>query len=81
MTENAEPFKPCAIAGGSIIYKPAGSFTEEGTGREVTYDEKIQLDYMGKVYRLPPPACAALYQAIRNNRNLADFLGIKAGIL
>jgi hypothetical protein len=77
----AEPFKPVALPGGSIIHKPAGTFTEEGTNRLVNYDEKIQLDYMGKVYRLPPDAIAALYTAIRNQKDLADFLGVKGGIL
>lgn len=76
-----ETFAPVAMSGGSIIYKKAGSFTEEGTGRLVEYDEKIQIDYMGKVYRLSPAAVAALYQAIRTDKNLQDFLGVKGGIL
>lgn len=76
-----KPFEPIAIPGGSILYKEAGSFKEEGTGREVVYDEKIQLDFMGKIYRLPPAAAVALYQGIRNNSNLADSLGVKTSLL
>lgn len=75
------PFKPVAIPGGSLIYKPSGSFTEEGTNRQVNYDEKIQLDYMGKVYRLPPAAVAALYEAIRANSDVQNLLGVKKGLL
>lgn len=76
-----ETFAPVAISGGSIIHKKAGSFTEEGTGRLVEFDEKIQIDYMAKVYRLSPAAVAALYHAIRTDKNLQDFLGVKGGIL
>lgn len=75
------PFKPVAIPGGSIIYAPAGSFTEEGTNRVVNYDEKIKVDYMGKVYRIPPDAVKALFEGIRNNGDLKDFLGVKTSIL
>jgi len=74
-------FQPVAINGGSIMHKKAGSFTEEGTGRVVEFDEKIQIDYMGKIYRLSPAAVAALYQAIRASKDLQDFLGVKGGIL
>lgn len=76
-----ESFEPIAVPGGSVIYKKSGTFTEEGTGRVVEFDEKIQFDFMGKVYRLPPAAVAALYSAIRNSKNLQDFLGVKGGIL
>jgi len=79
--ENKAPFKPTAIAGGSIIYAPAGSFLEEGTNRKVNYGEKIKIDYMGKVYRIPPDALKAVFEEIRDNRDLKDFLGVKASIL
>jgi hypothetical protein len=80
-TKMETPFKPVAIPGGSIIYAPAGSFTEEGTNRVVNYEEKIKVDYMGKVYRIPPDAVKALFEGIRNNGDLKDFLGVKTSIL
>jgi hypothetical protein len=80
MAEN-ERFKPIPINGGSIRHMPAGTFTEEGTNRIVNYDEKVKINYMGREYGIPPAALAAVYQAIRDSKDLQDFLGVRSGIL
>jgi hypothetical protein len=74
------PFQPKAINGGSVVYSPAGNFINDD-GKVVEYEERVKIDYMGKIFKISPAALAAVYSTIRSEKDLADFLGVKQGVL
>jgi hypothetical protein len=78
--QKVKMFEDVLLMGGSITYQPAGSFTDED-GRKVDYDERIKVDVRSKIDRLAPATVKAIYEAVRDNKDLASFLGVKTGIL
>ena len=68
------------IHGGSIRCREAGEFNDE-TGKIVSYDKAVVLEYAGKSYRIHPTAVSVLIDAVRTNKSLQDFIGVASGPL
>lgn len=69
------------VLGGSVSTRPAGQFKDQTTGKEVTYDDAIVTTVGRRSVTMSIPHARALYQSIRNNKDLQNALGIREGLL
>lgn len=67
------------ILGGSVTTRPAGQFKNE-QGEIIDYQDAVVATVGRKSITLPPAHAIAIYEAIRDSKNLKIALGIKEGL-
>jgi len=72
------------VMGGSIIIMPAGqaTITDEDTGqaKDIAWGEKVVVRYLTKEVKIPTEVARVLLNGVRENKKLAEALGVKVGL-
>ena len=71
------------LLGGSVTTRPAGKFVDQQKNppEEIAYDDAVVVTVGRRSTTLTIPAARALYQSIRDNKDLQNALGLRAGLL
>lgn len=67
------------LLGGSVTTRPAGQFKND-QNEIIDYQDAVVVTIGRKSLTLPPSHAIAVYEAIRDSKNLRAALGIKEGI-